>query len=88
MTTETKQQIIHELLKVDSESVWGVVITNFIDGNNNKSDSDYNNLMKELKEAMSDNPKVMKDILGESFDYVKEFQLPTAFSPREDEGIE
>jgi hypothetical protein len=88
MTTETKQQIINELLKVDSESVWGVVITNFIDGNNNKSNSDYNNLMKELKEAMADNPKVMKEILGEAFNYVKEFKLPTTFAPTEDEGLE
>ena len=89
MTTEKKQEIVHHLNQAQGDNLLVTSIRNFVNNINSKRDNDYLGLIKEIKEDIIDNAKVMLGLFGEtSYQYFKTFQLPTDFAPVTSEGIE
>lgn len=88
MLPENYREVIKALSNVQSQSHWGLSINNFINNVQHKSSNDVNRLLKEIKEANNYSPSVMQSILGDAYNTVISFQLPTDFAPSEDEGLE
>lgn len=73
ISNATKQQIISHLQQVPTNTIWGVGINLFVQNVHLKNDEDYVRVVKDLQSQMNDGADNMKVVLGNTFDFFKNF---------------
>jgi hypothetical protein len=72
VTSAEKEEIIKRLKEVKTESIWRVIIQQFLT-KKNKTDEDYIMMVKELQAQIKDGSQVMKNVLGDNYEFFKEY---------------
>ena len=68
-TTQLKTQILYNLQRIYSNSAWGYACRDFVQNQDLKKDSDYRELLDELQEDICHGPFIMKEVLGDAFQF-------------------